>query len=69
MNEAALEEEQITSCAEYCRINNVQKIVREAVIQVCVHKPVHPVTFLKEYFTRLELQLQVRKLNRNIAKS
>ena len=33
---------------------DIQKILKECIVQLCVSRPDNPVSFLREYFQRLE---------------
>lgn len=53
------EEAQLRACEEYCQTHNIQKLVKDAIVQLCIHKPTQPISFLKDHFAQLELHLQV----------
>ena len=36
------------------RVADIQKILKECIVQLCVSRPDNPVSFLREYFQRLE---------------
>lgn len=55
------EEAQLAQCQAYVQRHNVQQLVKDAIVQLCIHKPDNPITFLKEHFEKLEEQhAQVR---------
>lgn len=50
------EEAQLAQCQAYVQRHNVQQLVKDAIVQLCIHKPDNPITFLKEHFEKLEEQ-------------
>lgn len=48
------EEAQFRACKDYCQTHNIQKLIKDAIMQLCIHKPEQPVSFLKEHFAQLE---------------
>ncbi|MFH4983108.1 hypothetical protein AB6A40_009817 [Gnathostoma spinigerum] len=56
------EEAQLAQCQAYVQHHNIQHLVKEAIVGLCIHKPKDPVLFLKEHFEKLyEQRLQPRK--------
>lgn len=54
------EEQRLAQCQAYVQRHNIQELVKDAIVSLCIHKPDNPVLFLKEHFERLhERQLQV----------
>jgi cAMP-dependent protein kinase regulator len=47
------EEAQLAQCQAYVHRHNIQQLVKEAVVSLCIHKPENPVVFLKEHFEKL----------------
>lgn len=47
------EEAQLASCQLYVRTHNIQQLVKDAIVALCIHKPDDPVLFLRDYFDRL----------------
>lgn len=47
------EEAQLAQCQAYVHRHNIQQLVKEAVVSLCIHKPENPVLFLKEHFEKL----------------
>lgn len=41
-------------CEAYVQRHNIQQILKECIVQLCVSKPPNPISFLKEYFLKLE---------------
>ena len=52
----ANEEAQLAQCQAYVQRHNIQQLVKEAIVSLCIHKPENPVLFLKEHFDRLNEQ-------------
>jgi cAMP-dependent protein kinase regulator len=48
------EEQSLRECEDYVQKHNIQGILKEAIVQLCVVRPTNPVGFLREYFQRLE---------------
>ena len=56
---ANLEEEQsLRECEEYVQRHNIQQVLKDCIVQLCVGRPENPISFLREYFQKLE---RVRK--------
>jgi cAMP-dependent protein kinase regulator len=54
------EEAQLAQCQAYVQQHNIQQLVKEAIVSLCIHKPENPVLFLKEHFEKLnEMRAQV----------
>ncbi|KAK6632514.1 hypothetical protein RUM43_013282 [Polyplax serrata] len=52
---ANLDEEQgLQECEAYVQRHNIQQILKDCVVQLCVGRPQNPVSFLREYFQKLE---------------
>lgn len=50
-----LEEEQsLKECENYVQKHNIQQMLKECIVQLCISRPDNPTTFLKEHFERLE---------------
>lgn len=52
------EEAQLAQCQAYVQRHNIQQLVKEAIVSLCIHKPENPVLFLKEHFDRINEQRQ-----------
>lgn len=50
------EEAQLAQCQAYVQRHNIQQLVKEAIVNLCIHKPDNPILFLKEHFDRLNEQ-------------
>ena len=48
------EERSFRECEEYVQRHNVQQILKDCIVQLCVARPDNPITFLREYFQKLE---------------
>jgi len=48
------DDDQLQACEEYCRTHNVQKLIKDAIVQLCIKRPEKPISFLKDYFAQLE---------------
>ena len=48
------EERSLRECEDYVQRHNVQQILKDCIVQLCVARPQNPITFLKEYFQKLE---------------
>ncbi len=44
----------IRDCEQYVEQNNIQGILKDAIVQICVVKPENPYKFLREHFEKLE---------------
>lgn len=52
---ANLEEEQsLRECEEYVQRHNIQQVLKDCIVQLCVGRPQNPISFLREYFQKLE---------------
>ncbi|KAE8740121.1 hypothetical protein FOCC_FOCC014381 [Frankliniella occidentalis] len=49
-----LEEEQTRECEVYVQTHNIQQLLKDCIIQLCVTRPDNPISFLREYFQKLE---------------
>jgi len=48
------EETSLRECEAYVQHHNIQSLLKDCIVQLCVQRPQNPITFLKEYFQRLE---------------
>lgn len=52
---ANLEEEQsLRECEAYVQRHNIQQVLKDCIVQLCVSRPENPISFLREYFQKLE---------------
>lgn len=56
MSSGTSEEAQLAQCQAYVQRHNIQQIVKEAIVSLCIHKPENPILFLKEHFEKLNEQ-------------
>jgi cAMP-dependent protein kinase regulator len=52
--QAADEEQSLRECEAYVQRHNIQQILKDCIVQLCVGRPENPITFLREYFQALE---------------
>lgn len=48
------EERCLHECENYIQNHNIQLLLKDCIVQLCVNKPENPVIFLKQYFQKLE---------------
>lgn len=48
------EEQSLRECEQYVQKHNIQQLLKECIIQLCTARPDRPMTFLRDYFERLE---------------
>lgn len=48
------EQQGLRECEDYVQRFAIQQILRDCIVQLCVSRPDNPITFLKEYFQKLE---------------
>lgn len=58
MSGQSAEEAQLASCQAYVRQHNIQQLVKDAIVSLCIHKPDSPVLFLRDHFDRLAAEQQ-----------
>lgn len=46
-------EAQLAQCQAYVRNHNIQQVVKEAIVNLCIHKPENPVLYLRDHFSRI----------------
>jgi len=46
--------EMITECEEYVQKHNIQALLKDAIVQLCINKPENPCGFLSKYFNDLD---------------
>jgi len=44
----------LRECEDYVQRHQIQQILKDCIVQLCVARPENPVTFLKDYFSRME---------------
>ncbi|KAH9417102.1 protein kinase, cAMP-dependent, regulatory subunit type 1 [Dermatophagoides pteronyssinus] len=53
------EQQSLRECEAYVQRHNIQQILKDCIVQLCVSRPENPITFLKEYFASLERENQL----------
>uniref|UniRef100_A0A8C9PDM3 cAMP-dependent protein kinase type I-alpha regulatory subunit n=1 Tax=Spermophilus dauricus TaxID=99837 RepID=A0A8C9PDM3_SPEDA len=51
---ASEEERSLRECELYAQKHNIQALLKDSIVQLCTARPERPVTFLREYFEKLE---------------
>lgn len=52
---ANLEEEQsLRECEDYVQKHNITQVLKDCIVQLCVGRPDNPISFLRQYFQKLE---------------
>lgn len=46
--------EMIKECEDYVAKHNIQVLLKDAIVQLCISKPERPYKFLREHFEKLE---------------
>ncbi|RXM30208.1 cAMP-dependent protein kinase type I-beta regulatory subunit [Acipenser ruthenus] len=48
------EDESLKGCEFYVQKHNIQQILKECIVNLCIAKPDRPMKFLREHFEKLE---------------
>nr|CAD7444654.1 unnamed protein product [Timema bartmani] len=48
------EEQSLRECEAYVQKHNIQQVLKDCIVQLCVSRPENPISFLREYFQKLE---------------
>lgn len=48
------EEQSLRECENYIQSHNIQRVLKDCIVQLCVARPDNPVSFLRQYFQKLE---------------
>lgn len=48
------EDESLKSCEIFVQKHNIQQILKECIVNLCIAKPERPMKFLREHFEKLE---------------
>merc|ERR1712137_1363657 len=51
------EEQSLRECEAYVARHNIQQILKDCIVQLCVSRPDNPASFLREYFQKLEREV------------
>ncbi|KAH6942272.1 hypothetical protein HPB50_002673 [Hyalomma asiaticum] len=54
------EEQSLRECELYVQKHNIQKLLKDCIVQLCVSRPENPISFLRDYFARLEKEAATR---------
>lgn len=49
-----IEDESLKGCEVYVQKFNIQQILKECIVNLCIAKPDRPMKFLREHFEKLE---------------
>ena len=50
----AEEDRSLRECEAYVQRHRIQQILKDCIVQLCVARPENPISFLREYFQKLE---------------
>ena len=53
------EQQSLRECEDYVQRHQIQQILKDCIVQLCVSRPENPIAFLREYFQKLERVSQV----------
>lgn len=62
MSSSGNEEAQLAQCQAYVRSHNIQQLVKDAIVSLCIHKPEDPVLFLREHFHKIYDHQQIQEV-------
>ena len=48
------EDQTLRDCEDYVGKHNIKDLLKDCIVQLCLKKPEHPITFLKHHFEKLE---------------
>ncbi|TRY68208.1 hypothetical protein TCAL_16478 [Tigriopus californicus] len=48
------ESQSLRECEDYVQKHQIQALLKDCIVQLCVSKPDNPIAFLREYFQKLE---------------
>ncbi|XP_054160391.1 cAMP-dependent protein kinase regulatory subunit-like [Oppia nitens] len=57
---SADEEQSLRECEQYVQRHNIQQILKDCIVQLCVGRPENPISFLREYFQVLEKEEAIK---------
>uniref|UniRef100_A0A4D5R9S9 cAMP-dependent protein kinase regulatory subunit n=2 Tax=Scolopendra TaxID=41364 RepID=A0A4D5R9S9_SCOVI len=66
MASGADEEQSLRDCEAYVQRHNIQQILKDCIVQLCVSRPENPISFLREYFQKLEREALSKAKQQNI---
>lgn len=47
-------EESLRECENYIQTHSIQRVLKDCIVQLCVIRPENPISFLRQYFQKLE---------------
>ena len=56
VDNTALSEQTVRDCEAYIAKHDIQNLLRDCIVQLCLKKPPNPIEFLTQYFEKLETQ-------------
>ena len=62
MEEQNREEQCLRKAEEYVKEHDIQRIVKDCIVQLCIHRPDNPYSFLRQHFAALEKVCCSKKL-------
>jgi Regulatory subunit of type II PKA R-subunit len=54
MEESENEQQSLREIDNYIHLHNIQLLLKDCIVQLCVARPDNPITFLRQYFQKLE---------------
>lgn len=48
------EEQSLKECENYVQKHNIQQVLKDCIVQLCVSHPDNPIIFLRDYFDKLD---------------
>ncbi|GIY19487.1 cAMP-dependent protein kinase regulatory subunit [Caerostris darwini] len=60
------EEQSLRECEAYVQRHNIQKLLKDCIVQLCVRRPENPISFLREYFQKLEREAAATAKQKNL---
>jgi len=56
VDNTALSEQTVRDCEAYIAKHDIQNLLRDCIVQLCLKKPANPIEFLANYFDKLDTQ-------------
>ncbi len=53
-NNNSNEDQTLKDCEAYVSKHSIKDLLKDCIVQLCLRKPDHPITFLKQHFEKLE---------------
>ncbi|XP_061196202.1 cAMP-dependent protein kinase regulatory subunit isoform X2 [Saccostrea echinata] len=53
------EEQSLRECENYVQKHNIQQLLKDCIVQLCMNRPDNPLTFLREHFEKLEKESSI----------